>query len=67
MVKADVHMPENPVDHNLCSSNLHNRIRPSRKSRSTMRFPEVDDIRVIESENINISCNKKGARPTKGQ
>ena len=59
VVKADVHMPENPVKHNLCSSNLHNRIRPSRKSRSNTRFPEVDDIRIIESENINISCNKK--------
>lgn len=59
VVKADVHMPENPVKHKLCSSNLHNGIRPSRKSRSNTRFPEVDDIRIIESENINISCNKK--------
>ena len=59
VVKADVHMPENPVKHNLCSSNLHNRIRPSRKSRSNTSFPDVDDIRIIESENINISCSKK--------
>ena len=58
VVKADVHMPENPAKHNLCSSNLHNRIRPSRKSRSNAGFSEVDDIRVVESENINISSNK---------
>ncbi|KOC65862.1 ATPase family AAA domain-containing protein 5 [Habropoda laboriosa] len=60
VVKADVHMTENSIIHNLHRSNSNNGIQSSKENkRSNLQFSEMDDISIIESENIDISNNKK--------
>ncbi|XP_017759978.1 PREDICTED: ATPase family AAA domain-containing protein 5 [Eufriesea mexicana] len=58
VVKADVHMTENSIKHELYKTNSSNKIQPSKKNKKS-EFSQIDDIRIIESENINILNNKK--------
>ncbi|XP_029054540.2 ATPase family AAA domain-containing protein 5 isoform X1 [Osmia bicornis bicornis] len=60
IVKADVHMSQNTIDHDLYTSVSNNAIRPNKKSKSKdLQFSQMDDIDVIESESSNISNNEK--------
>lgn len=57
VVKADVHMSENSVKQNLLGSQSKNKIKSVKKNRSNIKFPGIDDITVVGSE--NISHNKQ--------
>lgn len=60
IVKADVHMSQNTIDHDLYNSVSNNAIQPNKKSKSKdLQFSGIDDIEVIESESTNISNNEK--------
>ena len=59
VVKADVHMTENNSRCDLHKSSLSNKVQSNKKT-NKLDFSQMDDIRIIESESVNIlSDNKK--------
>ncbi|XP_060815268.1 ATPase family AAA domain-containing protein 5 [Bombus pascuorum] len=58
VVKADVHMTENNARCELYKSDISSTIQSNKKT-NKLELSQMDDIRIIESENINILNNKK--------
>ncbi|XP_043527422.1 ATPase family AAA domain-containing protein 5 [Frieseomelitta varia] len=58
VVKADVHMTENNSRYDLHNSSSSNKVQSNKKNE--LEFSQMDDIKIIESENVNIlNDNKK--------
>ncbi|XP_076398232.1 enhanced level of genomic instability 1 isoform X2 [Megachile rotundata] len=60
LVKADVHMSQNSIEHDLHNAVSSNAISSNkRRKTSSLQFSEVDSISVVESEIIDIPNNEK--------
>ncbi|KOX80759.1 ATPase family AAA domain-containing protein 5 [Melipona quadrifasciata] len=59
VVKADVHMTENNSKCDLHKSSSSNKVQSNKKT-NELEFSQMDDIKIIESKNVNIlNDNKK--------
>nr|XP_033336733.1 ATPase family AAA domain-containing protein 5 [Megalopta genalis] len=59
VVKADVHMAENSTQHNIYNSSSKKGPQLNKQNKLDMKFSQIDDISIIDSENINMTCKTK--------
>ncbi|XP_078037453.1 enhanced level of genomic instability 1 [Augochlora pura] len=59
VVKADVHMAENSTQHKIYNSNSKFAPQLNKQNKLDMKFSKIDDISIVDSENINITCTTK--------
>ncbi|XP_076655766.1 enhanced level of genomic instability 1 [Halictus rubicundus] len=59
VVKADVHMAENSTQHNIYSSSSKCGTQLNRQNKLDTKLSKIDDINIIESENLNITCKNR--------